>query len=891
MLRRLPFLILLTTALHAVELRVATFNIETHRNASGWPDYALDEPGTVDFDSVAAILQRIDADVVALQEVHTSDINEGDVDALGAVLGLTHIHPGSNTGNFDSSLRVVILSRYPFISTDSVLSPSGAKEIARHCPAVLVDVPGTTADPLVISTHLKSGTASSDRFRRSIEMRRLAEYLAGFSLAPGGNFIVLGDFNPSGNNTTFNSLPSGLPTTYSLGSDVSLPVSYSTDMVSYFTTPVPTRLDPRQLDGDDATFQSGSTLDLFLVSPGLAGRPFGTEIYNSILDVSNSEGLPKTGSPLAASTSSDASDHYALFADFELDQEAFDLGLAISTPTISESDSGSAAILTVTLAEPAVVPVTVTFVSNDSAAEPVLPSVEIPVGGTGASTPVSTSRNFLIDGTRTVTFTASASGYASADVVAQLLDADSGYAFAQAGETLLEDFDGFGGDHDPAPWVTDAPSWQGVDDGGSATPGGRAYGSAGENAPGVLSEGASVVMETTVTNGASEPLTILDLSYDAEQWRSAPGGAEDSIEVELILGGVAYPVPELGFVARTDLPEGAVAGGNPETKSVRIEGLSVPAGGTFGLRFRHVPGEGSAPLPEDVFINEFHYDNDSTDQGEFVEVVVGPGFVGDLATVELQLYNGSNGLADGAAHGLDTFLLGDTTPSGHRVFSKEIAGIQNGSPDGMALVIGGTVAEFISYEGAFTAANGPASGLDSVDVGVSQPSNNPVDERAIGRTGTGTSPGDFEWVRFDAGVFHSPGSLNDGQTIVSPGVPSQGLAVDNVSLTFVEDSDGDGIADDFDPDDDNDGSPDEEELAFGTDPLDPGSKFSVEVGNGPGGPELLFPGAEGVVYTIEWCDDLTSWDQSATVEGTGGPISFPLPSGDPRLFARVRAGE
>ncbi len=45
------------------------------------------------------------------------------------------------------------------------------------------------------------------------------------------------------------------------------------NMLSYFSGLVPTRLDPRQLNGDDGTFQFGQTLDLLLVSPALAGRP------------------------------------------------------------------------------------------------------------------------------------------------------------------------------------------------------------------------------------------------------------------------------------------------------------------------------------------------------------------------------------------------------------------------------------------------------------------------------------------------------------------------------------------------------------------------------------------------------------------------------------------
>ncbi len=895
MLRPAVVILLLATAVMAVPLRVATFNIETHRNEDGWPDYALDAPGTVDFDSVAAILARIDADVVALQEVHTSDINEGDLDALGTLLGLPYRFEGSNSGNFDTSLRVAFLSRYPFVSTTSILSPPGAKEISRHSPAVVVDVPGTDNDPLLISAHLKSGTLTRDRFRRAIEMRRLAAHLSTSGFGASDNFIILGDFNPSGIDRSFDELPSGLPGSYVLGSDVGFPVSYSTNMLSYFGSPMPTLLDPRQLDGDDATYDFGQTLDLIMVSPGLAGRPHATEIYNSVLDVSNGDGLPKSGSPLAAGTSADASDHFAVFGDFQLDQDPFNLALAASAASISEGGPDGSLTLTVTLAEPAADAVTVMFSSDDTAAVPVDASVSIPMGGTTSSTAVSTSRNFLFDGTRTVTFTATATGYAPAEVEVQLLDADAGYAISQPGGVIVEHFDGFGGAHDPAPWSGGGVPWLGADDGSSASPGARAYGAGGEDAVGFVSDGSGMVLETTCTNATAVPLTILDVSYEAEQWRSSFGGAADRIEVELETGAGVVPIPLLTFEARTDLPDGPVAGGMPTQRSARIQGLSIPPGGDFILRFEFVPGPDSAPLPEDVFINEFHYDNNSTDEGEFVEVVVGPGFAGELSAVELHLYNGSSGTPYGVVHDLAGFVGGEPTLSGHRIFSKEIEDIQNGGsgePEGFALVVDGTVAEFISYRGSFTALGGPAVGMTSVDVGVFQGSTStPVGERALGRTGSGTSPSDFTWVRFDYGVPHSPGSLNASQTISLPGAPSQGLAINGVSLVFVEDTDGDGLADDVDPDDDNDGLSDDDELAFGTDPLDAASRFALRVTTGVWGSELRFPGAEGVIYTIEWCDDLASWDHSTTVEGQEAELVFPLPSGEERVFARVRAGE
>ena len=72
-------------------------------------------------------------------------------------------------------------------------------------------------------------------------------------------------------------------------------------------------------------------------------------------------------------------------------------------------------------------------------------------------------------------------------------------------------------------------------------------------------------------------------------------------------------------------------------------------------------------------------------------------------------------------------------------------------------------------------------------------------------------------------------SWRAGQTFTVPALPSQGIAIDNLSVTFLHandpDTDGDGIADSLDPDDDNDTQPDDDELAFGTDPIDAGTSF------------------------------------------------------------------
>jgi predicted extracellular nuclease len=127
-----------------------------------------------------------------------------------------------------------------------------------------------------------------------------------------------------------------------------------------------------------------------------------------------------------------------------------------------------------------------------------------------------------------------------------------------------------------------------------------------------------------------------------------------------------------------------------------------------------------------VFISEFHYDNDGTDTGEFVEVTAPAGT--DLSGYQVVLYNGG-GTPAGASYDVDDLsgVIADQQDGwGTAVIDYPSNGIQNGSPDGIALVNGGTVVDFLSYEGVLTASNGPASGQVSTDVGVAEISSTPV---------------------------------------------------------------------------------------------------------------------------------------------------------------------
>jgi hypothetical protein len=159
-----------------------------------------------------------------------------------------------------------------------------------------------------------------------------------------------------------------------------------------------------------------------------------------------------------------------------------------------------------------------------------------------------------------------------------------------------------------------------------------------------------------------------------------------------------------------------------------------------------------------VFINEIHYDNTGTDTGEAVEVA-GPAGT-DLTGWSLVRYNGSNG----SVYGTDVLsgtLADQQGGFGTTVVNFPTNGLQNGSPDGVALVdAGSNVVQFLSYEGSFAAVGGPADGMTSTDIGVAEGSGTAVGD-SLQLTGTGNSYADFVWAVPSSNTF---GAVNTGQT-------------------------------------------------------------------------------------------------------------------------------
>ncbi len=902
LLRSAIFFSHLSLVASGVSFRIATFNIGAHLvippdGGNVYFDYGIGPPGQIDHEQVRAVLARINADVVALQEIHTADVNSGNLNALAASLGYSHIYAAPTTNAFDTSLRVAILSKFPFLSTAAIGSPANSREITRLFPAVKVDVPGTTQDPLLISAHLKSGTATADRFRRAVEMKRLSDYLNAQGVTGNDNFIVLGDFNPSSINSTFSAAPSGLPSTFVLGPGISYPVRYSTNMLAYFSNPLPVRLDPRHLNNSPSTFgttnTTGSVLDLFLVSPAIASRTYTTEIYNSALDVSNSLGLPKAGSPPAPDTSSMASDHYAVFANLELDQAYPNLTATVSAPSVMEGTNTGTVNFIVSLPTAQLTDTNFTITSDDPAAASLAVStVVIPAGSTSASLPVTTPRNFITDGTRTVTFTAAAQNFTQATAVLQVLDADPPYTFTAAGQTITENFTGFSGAQNPAPWATEGEPWRGSDSGSATRFGFRSYGNANDGSLGFLAGNNSGTTQTRFVNSSAKVLAAIEISFTAEQWSAVFSGRPNTLRVELITDAGALPIPALNFTADTTLPTGPITGGASTLKTAILGGLSIPPGESFDLRFIFSP---AAILPSDIFLNEFHYENSGADGNEFVEIIVGPGFSGELSDINILLYNGevaTNATVYNTLNLASAFTI-STTINGYRILSTTLPpnGLQNGLRDGFAVVNQTTsqVLHLLSYGGTFTTTTGLAAGMTSTAIPVSQNSSTAANS-SIGLTGTGSSQQSFSTWAATAGT-NTKGNINAGQTLTPVALP-QGIAFDNLSITFLLDYDFDGTPDLLDLDDDADSQSDYAELLFGTNPLDAASFYQASLSqSSPTVATLSFATLTGRNYTVETSENLREWIPLISQSGTGSPVSIPfiLTPTTPRFFYRVAA--
>ena len=288
--------------------------------------------------------------------------------------------------------------------------------------------------------------------------------------------------------------------------------------------------------------------------------------------------------------------------------------------------------------------------------------------------------------------------------------------------------------------------------------------SANQTPPGSFSVGGSVAFsigDATVTEGDSGT-TVLTYTISRTNgagaatvnWATSDGTATAGADYVAGSGTASFADGETTTTI-TVVVNGDTAIEGDETVTVTLTNPSTgtlsDATGTGTISNDDAPAAAVTP-----FINEFHYDNAGTDVSEFVEIAGAAG--ASLSGWTLVLYNGGNGQSYGTINLSGTFT---DMQNGMGVLSFATVGAQNGSPDGYALVNNlGQVVEFISYEGSFTATNGPANGLTSVGVGAGVEEPGDANGTSIGRVGTGGQD-NFTWAVI---TDDTPGTVNIGQT-------------------------------------------------------------------------------------------------------------------------------
>jgi hypothetical protein len=130
--------------------------------------------------------------------------------------------------------------------------------------------------------------------------------------------------------------------------------------------------------------------------------------------------------------------------------------------------------------------------------------------------------------------------------------------------------------------------------------------------------------------------------------------------------------------------------------------VTISADGDVALACVAAPDEPPPPPPPPpgesakLVINEVDYDQVGTDANGFVEIHNTGGADADLSNIDLVAVNGG----DSAEYAREQ-LTGTLAAGGYLAVAIEL---QNGAPDGIALLDGATLVDALSYEGAITAA-------------------------------------------------------------------------------------------------------------------------------------------------------------------------------------------
>lgn len=288
--------------------------------AATWNIQGVGAEGSPGFDAAVAVLLRLDADLVGLNEVDQGE--DAALHELAALTGYDHVLlPDDNPFG---PLRNAVLSRLPVIDevvwTSSALSSDAdANDMTRLPVSVTVDAGPATVSMVV--QHWKAGFEDIDHLRRAVESLRAVDALG---RAPGDHSLLVGDVNHEvdqgpGDPPVLTAVPSGAPWGFQLGADLEalLDQGIGTDPFEPLWDADLRVLDAEQADGRPATRDSsGRRIDYVAVDPDLVERVLGTLVYDSRDD--DQVSLNLEGNRPDRAVSAEASDHFPVVVELRL---------------------------------------------------------------------------------------------------------------------------------------------------------------------------------------------------------------------------------------------------------------------------------------------------------------------------------------------------------------------------------------------------------------------------------------------------------------------------------------------------------------------------------------------------------------------------------------------
>ena len=312
--------LLVFAALVSPTPRVQTYNIER-----------MGKPESMEYRALVDVLKRVGSDVVLLQEISGPDGEPARVSRLARDSGFKHSCVSRISGTLSGELHLAALSKNPILECTSwsAAKLSGdrrANDITRDLLHVLVNIDPDQPPWAFVTMHFKAGSRERDRFRRQIEIRRMAQLIEHLRTTyPDSPIVISGDFNEDIEDGRFGkqkwtAAPKGLPRTYSLGNDMRFPVVY--DPFVTLENAGMTFYDARHEDQpaeDETRFISGRRLDY------LAGDVHVEVQQTLVYDSCDDDGidqkpagnwLPLSESPLKCGVTGDAADHLPVIAEF-----------------------------------------------------------------------------------------------------------------------------------------------------------------------------------------------------------------------------------------------------------------------------------------------------------------------------------------------------------------------------------------------------------------------------------------------------------------------------------------------------------------------------------------------------------------------------------------------